>query len=60
MPEKIKSLVAQTIKKMEEQGFTVEEALLFRAEIEMQIRKSVDHLRKTTAFFTTSQLEKEK
>lgn len=50
--DKIDSIVAQTIKKMEEQGFTVEEAILFRRKIEAQICKSVSLLRKTTAFST--------
>ena len=52
--DKIEILVSQTIKTMEEQEFTVEEALLFRKRIEMQIYKDVSLLRKVTAFSSTN------
>lgn len=52
--EKVETLVSETIKTMEERGFTVEDALLFRKRIEMQIYKNVSLLRKTTAFSSTN------
>lgn len=52
--DKIELLISQTIEKMEELGFTVEEALLFRKRIEMQIVKDVSLLRRVTAFSSTN------